>query len=134
MARRRKNGVEACPCGSGLPFARCCAPKLSGAEPAQTPEALMRSRYTAYALGRLDYVASTWAPETCPDDLTEGAQGVKWLGLRVFSSSVAPDGRTGEVEFEALGRTSNGAFRMRERSRFRRDASGRWIYVEGDLS
>ncbi|MGE4560780.1 MAG: SEC-C metal-binding domain-containing protein, partial [Desulfobulbus sp.] len=37
-----------CPCESGLPFATCCRPLLSGEQQAATAEALMRSRYTAY--------------------------------------------------------------------------------------
>jgi len=40
---------------------------------------LMRSRYSAYALGLLDYLLATWHPSTAPGDLELDA--VKWLGL-----------------------------------------------------
>ena len=55
------------------------------------------------------------------------------MRLTVHEASVAEDGLTGRVSFTALGRTSRGAFRMRERSRFRRDDAGRWLYVDGDV-
>lgn len=94
----------------------------------------MRSRFTAYATGRDDYVTGTWAAETRPAELfAPGEPRPKWLRLTVSSSSVSEDGKTGEVTFTALGRTNRGAFRMTEHSRFRREADGRWVYLDGDL-
>ncbi|WP_410106547.1 YchJ family protein, partial [Sutterella wadsworthensis] len=61
--------VGLCPCGSGRRFADCCGLYLSGGSQAlgaPTPEALMRSRYSAYACGDDAYVLATWAPETRP--------------------------------------------------------------------
>lgn len=128
--------VGLCPCGSGRRFADCCGVYLSGGSQAlgaPTPEALMRSRYSAYACGDDAYVLATWAPETRPTELFRpGEPRPKWVSLRILSSSVSSDGRTGEVEFLALARTSQGAVRMREHSRFRREPDGRWVYVEGD--
>ena len=40
-----------CPCHSGLRYAACCGPLHEGAREADTPEALMRSRYAAFARG-----------------------------------------------------------------------------------
>ncbi|HUT76233.1 MAG TPA: SEC-C metal-binding domain-containing protein, partial [Polyangia bacterium] len=37
-----------CPCGSSRDFADCCGPLLGGEGPAETAEALLRSRYTAF--------------------------------------------------------------------------------------
>ena len=50
-----------CPCQSGLRYKRCCRPLHQGA-PAPSPEALMRSRYSAYALGLVDYIIDTTLP------------------------------------------------------------------------
>ena len=58
--KRKKNAPAPCPCGSGRTFDECCGPFLSGAAAALTPEALMRSRYTAYAVGDDAYVLATW--------------------------------------------------------------------------
>ncbi len=138
-AKRRHSGASQpaaalCPCGSGLPFAECCARYLTGGAEhllAPTPEALMRSRYAAYALGDDCYVLETWAAETRPAELfAPGEQRPKWMSLSVASAETSPDGLTGEVRFAAKGRTSQGAFVMRARSRFRREADGRWVYVD----
>lgn len=51
-----------CPCGSKYTFDECCGPIIAGA-PAPTAEALMRSRYTAFANRTLDHVEHTHAPE-----------------------------------------------------------------------
>jgi SEC-C motif-containing protein len=90
----------------------------------------MRSRYTAYATGRLDWVRCTWAGETVPKDLSSG-EPIKWLGLKVVSSRLI-DEMHALVEFVARGRAgSSGAFRMHERSRFEK-RDGQWLYVDGD--
>ena len=90
----------------------------------------MRSRYTAYATGRLDWVRRTWAGETVPQDLSSG-ESIKWLGLKVVSSRLI-DETHAQVEFVARGRAgSSGAFRMHERSRFEK-RDGQWLYVDGD--
>ena len=117
MSKKKAGASALCPCGSGLTLAECCGPKLAG-EPAQTPESLMRSRYTAYALGDDAYVLATWAPETRPAALFEkGEARPKWIGLTVLSASSEND--SGFVHFVARARTSSGALRLEEKSRFR---------------
>ncbi|WP_280273702.1 YchJ family metal-binding protein, partial [Nocardia wallacei] len=41
---------------SGETLTDCCGPRLDGTRPAPTAEALMRSRYTAFAVGDVDYL------------------------------------------------------------------------------
>ena len=43
-----------CPCGSELAYKSCCEPIVKGKTLAPTAEALMRSRYTAYALAEIE--------------------------------------------------------------------------------
>ena len=75
-----------CPCGSGKDLAKCCGPLIEGG-PAPTAEALMRSRYTAFTLGNIDYVDSTHASDMAePFDRAEGQAMVdefKWRGLEI---------------------------------------------------
>lgn len=52
-----------CPCCSGKPYTACCKPYHDGALP-PSPLALMRSRYTAYALGLADYILHTTHPQS----------------------------------------------------------------------
>ena len=86
MSKKKAGAAALCPCGSGLTLAECCGPKIAG-EPAATPEALMRSRYTAYALGDDAYVLATWAPETRPAELFDkGGTRRKCICLAVLSA------------------------------------------------
>ena len=62
-----KHDDKACPCGSKV-FASCCWPYHSGAKVADTPEKLMRARYSAYVTMDEDYLRATWHPSTRPDD------------------------------------------------------------------
>ena len=123
-----------CPCGSERPYTDCCGPLHDGlqAQPpvhAQTPEALMRSRYSAYVLGLVDYLLATWHPSTSPGELE--LFPIKWLGLEVREAAMAGD--AGIVEFVARHRDSNGrADRLHETSRFVREA-GRWYYIDGQF-
>lgn len=120
-----------CPCGSGAPYAACCRPLHDG-EPAGTAEQLMRSRYSAYAVGHLDHVFRTWHPRTRPSDLSP-APGLTWLGLEVLGTvDGGPADDSGEVEFRARFRAPDGEHVLHERSRFQRRA-GRWVYVDGEI-
>ncbi|MGE0616813.1 MAG: YchJ family metal-binding protein, partial [Bacteriovoracia bacterium] len=45
-----------CPCGTQSNYADCCERYISGKQYAPTPEALMRSRYTAYTKAEMGYL------------------------------------------------------------------------------
>ncbi|MGI9295045.1 MAG: YchJ family protein, partial [Pseudomonadales bacterium] len=54
-----------CICGSKKASKQCCERFLSGEQQAKTPEQLMRSRFSAYALGgHGEYLLRTWFPAT----------------------------------------------------------------------
>jgi SEC-C motif-containing protein len=121
-----------CPCDSGQPYADCCGPWHTGlilGVHAPTPEALMRSRYSAYVLGLIDYLLATWHASTSPGELDLAP--VKWLGLEVRHAQSTGD--AGVVEFVARCRTSAGAERLHETSRFVR-TDGRWYYIDGKMN
>ena len=127
---------DACPCGRldargrPLPLGQCCGPVLAG-EAAPTAERLMRSRYTAFVLGRADHLLATWHASTRPAELSL-EPGAKWLGLQV--KDYIPTGTdAAEVEFVARFRVGGRAVRQHERSRFVCE-QGRWFYVDGQAS
>ena len=120
---------SACPCGSSADYSDCCGRWHLGAA-APTPEALMRSRYSAYALGLADYLLETWHPSTRPAPLEIDAS-VKWIGLQILST-ILQDESHGRVEFLARCRIGGRAERMHENSRFVRE-EGRWYYLDGDF-
>ena len=86
----------------------------------------MRSRYTAYVLGDMGYVSTTWHPSTRPSDLEPDAAST-WLGLDVKSHSESGD--KAQVSFVARYRVAGKGYRMKERSQFVREA-GVWFYLD----
>ncbi len=135
MKKLRHNPTAACPCrvqeGGDVDYAACCSPFHHGMQAgpfAPTPEALMRSRYSAYALGLLDYLLATWHPSTAPGDLELGP--IKWLGLQVLAAQASAD--AGVVEFVARFKDNGKAGQLHETSRFVQEA-GRWYYIDGQM-
>ena len=121
----------ACPCGSGEPFGRCCLALHRGERQAATAEELMRSRFSAYAVGDLDYLWQTWHPRTRPATLTPGE--LTWTSLSILDTVDGAAGdQTGEVEFRAHFLDGRGSGTLHERSRFEVRAR-RWFYVDGEL-
>ena len=120
-----------CPCGTGLTYDGCCG-RLHGGTAAATAEQLVRSRYSAFAVGDAAYLQATWDPATRPRSL-ELDPGVRWTGLEVLATT---GGRVfdaeGTVTFRAHSRVGPVEHTQQERSRFRR-ADGRWVYVDGDV-
>lgn len=119
-----------CPCLSGLTYDACCGPLHAGGASAQTAEQLMRSRYSAFAVGDADYLSATWHPSTRPDSLSLGADR-RWYRLDVLRTERGgPFDTDGVVEFRAYHRSPTGKGSQHEVSRFVRE-DGRWWYVDG---
>jgi len=120
-----------CPCSSRLPYGDCCRPFHDGVA-APTAVQLMRSRYSAYALGLAEHLRRTWDPETRPVPL-DLESGITWRRLQIVDTARGgPEDDEGVVEFRASYRTEEGAGLLHERSRFRRNGD-RWLYVDGDV-
>jgi SEC-C motif-containing protein len=119
-----------CVCGSGIELESCCLPYLERAADAPSAQALMRSRYSAYTLGRTDYLLHTWHPDTRPAQLQLDAK-VRWLGLKIKHSNAGQPGeREGTVEFIARFKIGSRADRIHEISRFEFANNG-WLYIDG---
>ena len=122
--------VSLCPCGKAKPLDQCCGRFHSGNQYAKTPEQLMRSRYSAYALGDLgEYLLKTWHPAMIKN-LTEenlSKKSCEWLKLEILSKT--QNGDEGTVEFKAYFIDDNGNENtLYENSCFQRVA-GRWLYL-----
>lgn len=124
-----------CPCGSEKSLEDCCAPYINGAAHPKTPGQLMRSRYTAYALGgHGDYLLATWFPATArgltPEALSKRDR--EWTRLQIVDKQQRGD--QGFVEFKAYYREGDGEEHiMHEKSVFQR-SGGRWLYVGGEVT
>jgi SEC-C motif domain protein len=93
----------------------------------------MRSRYTAYVVGEIDYLIATHDASTrARIDLaatTAWSRDTQWQGLEIIDTVAgAATDQEGVVEFIARGITRGVPFAHRERSRFRREAE-RWYYL-----
>lgn len=131
------NETTPCPCASGLSYAECCEPYISGARQAPTPESLMRSRYSAYALQIMPYLADTLHPSQRHDYDEAGAERwareSEWEGLEILT---VDDDRTdpdlGSVEFRAHYRRRGEKLVHHERAEFRRSGN-RWFFYDGRM-
>jgi SEC-C motif-containing protein len=116
-----------CPCGLGDSYGSCCG-RLHGGAAAATAEQLMRSRYSAFAVGDVDYLLRTWHPSDRPGEL-DLDPALRWTRLAVLETR---DGglfdATGTVRFRAVYVRDGQRGVMAETSRFVREDE-RWVYL-----
>lgn len=119
-----------CPCGSGIALDDCCG-KWHQGQPAPSAERLMRSRYSAYTLGLIDYLVATTLPAQQAaldrDSMRAWSLGSTWLGLEVEGSELIDTHAF--VTFTARWHDGDGEHRHRERSAFVQQA-GRWYFID----
>lgn len=126
---------EGCPCQSGKTYSLCCSSYHQGV-PAPTALALMRSRYAAYALKKIDYLVNTTHLSTRKNHPYEAiekwANQTAWKGLEIIGSQKGTETEvTGIVEFKA--RFNDGGSKddlLHESSNFIKE-NGKWYYVDG---
>ncbi|MGZ9676015.1 YchJ family protein [Flavobacterium sp. GNP001] len=120
---------DLCPCCSGKTYFNCCQLAHLDHSKANTAEALMRSRYCAYALHNADYLLAT-THETqrklyCKNELLEWATQNEWIELQIISAAATV------VEFKAWYRNEKQMLCVHhERSTFTHEV-GFWYYVDG---
>jgi SEC-C motif-containing protein len=130
--------MNPCPCGSGLSYEECCEPYITGTKNPPTAEALMRSRYSAYAVHAIDYIIATCSSNGKTDiDRRETAawsEESRWLGLKIISTEKGgPGDAEGTVEFEAAYERKGLKDVHHETGRFKK-TGGRWLYESGSVS
>jgi len=129
-SRSRRSRPTACPCGSGLAYAACCGPFHAGDAKAPTAEALMRSRYSAFAVGDEAYLLRTWHPATRPDRIGLGEDDRRWKGLDILATTGGTPLHThGTVHFRARFSGAEGPGSQTENSTFERVGAD-WYYVD----
>jgi SEC-C motif-containing protein len=128
---------DPCPCGAGLSYKKCCR-KYHNGPPAPTAEALMRSRYSAYALGLSSHIRETTHPDGPhyqPDRAAWDREILDFCIGTDFEKLEVIEVREGESEgFVSFYLTVNRAGRRArsgEKSRFLKEG-GRWLYHSGE--
>ena len=149
MSRRKKTTATAprrpaapvpspatpCPCGlDGRGYGDCCGVLHAsdggpGSPAAATAELLMRSRYSAFAVGDGGYLLRSWHSSTRPARLDlDPAQ--QWLRLEVLGATEGgPFHVGGTVAFRAHWREQGQEGVVEENSRFVREG-GAWVYLD----
>ena len=145
-----------CPCCSKRAFSDCCEPLIKGTASAQSPEALMRSRYCAYTRQAVDYIFDTYANsvKTAANEneqltkagITEWANNVTFVRLEILNgsndtdASVNRESNLGFVEFAAYYLNKNVLHCLHEKSRFIREHPDgqhnehkQWHYIDGTI-
>ena len=128
--------MSTCPCGAETAYEECCGLYHSGAAIAPTAEALMRSRYSAYAKCQIDYLRKT-LPMTSwrgfdHKGTKQWAEQSEWLGLEIISAKGGPEDKRGKVEFIARFKQNGVDHMLHELSSFEK-VENRWFYVSGKI-
>ena len=123
-----------CPCGSGESYSECCKPLHEG-KPARNAAAVMRARYSAYALQAIPYLETSTHPdkreEVDSDASSQWAKSAEWLGLEILQSqAVEPDVEL--VEFTAHYTSEGERLIHHEVARFEKQDE-HWYFYEGEL-
>ncbi|WP_076419125.1 YchJ family protein [Colwellia sp. UCD-KL20] len=123
-----------CPCGSNTEYKKCCEPLILKKINAESPEQLMRSRYSAYALKHSEYIYETYSNASKKlqslKDIAIWAKQTDWLNLRILNTSEYEHNSTPTVTFEALYKNNGIFYKMSEKSAFIKE-EGFWRYVDG---
>ncbi|ASN40670.1 YchJ family protein [Paeniglutamicibacter terrestris] len=124
-----------CPCNSGETYSSCCGRYHQGFNDPEVPlwpgtaETLMRSRFSAFAANRPDYLLATWFQDTRPAELELDTDMV-WRSLEIVNTEAGgPFDSTGVVEFIARYKQGKKTGAQHEVSSFVR-ANGRWYYLD----
>jgi SEC-C motif-containing protein len=114
---------------------------LHRGQPAPGVEALMRSRYSAYVVGAVDYVIATTDPEgplaradrdTWAEEIRQFSARTRFEKLEVREVCELDDDH-GEVLFFAKLARDGADVSFTERSSFVR-RNGSWLYVSGEIA
>lgn len=125
--------MKNCYCGNKTGFKDCCSPFLSGKIKPETPEQLMRSRYSAFCTNNVGYLIHTHHPSKRQINehkvLQQTINTTTWLGLNVIKTQIEKD--VGYVEFAAFYKNDK-AGQLHENSRFIHE-NGQWYYFDGAI-
>ncbi len=121
-----------CPCGSSSMYEQCCKPIHQNIHNALTAESLMRSRYTAYTLGKIDYLMESHHSSTRPfkekKEILKWAKSMHWIRLEILSTTNGlQNDIKGTVEFNAFYHDGKQVQRLHENSSFVKEHD-HWVY------
>lgn len=124
-----------CPCTSDTDYDKCCEPIIERRQSATTAEELMRSRYSAYALGNVDWIIESQSPEgrqaVDRNATEEWSKRSEWHRMEVLNVEQGTTSDTeGFVEFKAYYTLGGENITHHEIASFRKE-DGTWYFVDG---
>ncbi len=129
--------MEKCPCGSGLLLKECCEPYIRNTKEAETPEKLMRARYTAFVKSEIDFIMDTVLAskkhEFNRKHIEKWAEESIWYGLDIVKTDkgAALDSE-GNVEFKATYSQNGMKVTHHENASFKKE-DGKWFLEDGEM-
>lgn len=129
-----------CPCTSGVRLHLCCGPYLSGDREPPDAEALMRSRFAAFATGNTAHLWRTLHPShpirqgdetTTRAELGQSARAHRYQRLTILDRNLTDTDDTSRVLFHARVFRTGREVSFVEASTFRHDGTG-WRYLSGE--
>ncbi|WP_346984125.1 YchJ family protein [Chryseobacterium sp. POE27] len=121
-----------CPCCSGKTYEECCKPYHAGEKYAPTAEALMRSRFSAFAIPNGEYLMETTFPSKRKyhnkKDLQEWGEINTWTKLEIVSKPAV-----NKVEFKAFYTDENGDPQIHHELSTFKMIQNRWFYATGEF-
>ncbi len=130
--------TELCPCGSQKQYTQCCGPVIRGERKASTAEELMRSRYSAYVMHEIEYIARSCVqdPDKNEIDLEETrkwSEESTWQGLKIIRTEKGSASDTeGWIDFSATYTRKGLKDVHLEKAHFIQK-DGQWLYESGSL-
>lgn len=129
-----------CPCGSGETYVRCCRPLHRGEREAADAEALMRSRFAAFAQKEAEYVLRTLHVKN--EELAHGRDNAltairdtsrdnRFVKLAILDRALCEPGGVAKVLFHARVFQKGQDLSFVELSEFEHDGTG-WRYLRGE--
>ena len=125
---------DLCPCGSGKEYSECCEPIIKGTALAQSPEALMRSRYTAYVKQEIGWLKESLEATQRSDfdepSVEAWSRDSEWLGIEIKQTKTEEEKNIGWVEFIARFKQGNITRNHHELGEFHK-VGGAWFFYDG---
>jgi len=118
-----------CPCGSKKKYKKCCKIYHDGAK-AKDALSLMKSRYSAFAVGKIDYIIKTSTFQKDFDELKAFSDGCEFKKLEILE--FVDDSEEAYVTFRATIYCQGGDASFTEKSRFIKK-DGKWFYEGGEI-
>jgi SEC-C motif-containing protein len=126
-----------CPCGSGLDYNGCCEPIIKGKLEAETPEKLMRARYSAYVTKEIDFILNSVVPNKSGEEnrgeIEEWANNASWEKLEILNCDGGnQEDESGKVEFKAYYISGELSHIHHELGEFKK-IDGKWYFDDGKI-